>query len=75
MSAAALLERNSTPTDADIDGAMNGNICRCATYLRIRQAIHRAAALDAATAPVGTNRDRGDDGRDDPALPTAEAST
>jgi isoquinoline 1-oxidoreductase alpha subunit len=54
---------------------MNGNICRCATYLRIRQAIHRAAALDAATAPVGTNRDRGDDGRDDPALPTAEAST
>jgi isoquinoline 1-oxidoreductase alpha subunit len=75
MSAAALLERNDAPTDADIDGAMNGNICRCATYLRIRQAIHRAAALGAATAPVGASRDRGDDGRDDPALPAAEAST
>jgi isoquinoline 1-oxidoreductase alpha subunit len=45
MSAAALLARNPRPTDADIDAAMNGNLCRCATYLRIRQAIHRAAAL------------------------------
>ena len=43
MSAAALLERNQTPTDADIDAAMSGNICRCATYQRIRAAIHRAA--------------------------------
>ena len=43
MSAAALLARNPKPTDADIDGAMSGNLCRCCTYLRIRQAIHRAA--------------------------------
>jgi isoquinoline 1-oxidoreductase subunit alpha len=43
MSATALLENNAAPTDADIDGAMNGNICRCATYGRIRAAIHDAA--------------------------------
>ena len=47
MSAAALLARNPKPTDADIDAAMNGNLCRCATYLRIREGIHRAAALAA----------------------------
>src|SRR5919201_2183378 len=45
MSAAALLAVKPKPTDADIDSAMNGNICRCATYMRIRQAIHRAAAM------------------------------
>ena len=43
MSAAALLQTTPKPTDADIDRAMNGNLCRCGTYLRIRQAIHRAA--------------------------------
>ena len=43
MSAAALLSTTPKPTDADIDRAMNGNICRCGTYLRIRQAIHKAA--------------------------------
>ena len=43
MSATALLEKNAAPTDADIDGAMSGNICRCATYTRIRAAIHAAA--------------------------------
>jgi isoquinoline 1-oxidoreductase alpha subunit len=43
MSASALLERNPAPTDADIDSAMSGNICRCATYSRIRAAIHAAA--------------------------------
>ncbi len=43
MSATALLETNSKPTDADIDSAMSGNICRCATYSRIRAAIHAAA--------------------------------
>jgi isoquinoline 1-oxidoreductase alpha subunit len=43
MSAAALLERNPTPSDDDIDTAMSGNLCRCGTYTRIRQAIHRAA--------------------------------
>jgi len=43
MGAAALLARKPNPTDADIDGAMAGNICRCGTYQRIRAAIHRAA--------------------------------
>jgi isoquinoline 1-oxidoreductase alpha subunit len=43
MSAASLLELNPKPTDDDIDLAMNGNICRCATYVRIRAAIHDAA--------------------------------
>jgi isoquinoline 1-oxidoreductase alpha subunit len=44
MSATALLKQNPKPTDEDIDAAMTGNICRCGTYLRIRAAIHRAAA-------------------------------
>ncbi|MEO8307894.1 MAG: (2Fe-2S)-binding protein [Pseudomonadota bacterium] len=44
MSATALLQQNRKPTDTDIDAAMTGNICRCGTYLRIRAAIHRAAA-------------------------------
>ena len=44
MSATALLAKNKAPTDADIDAAMSGNICRCATYVRIRAAIKRAAA-------------------------------
>jgi isoquinoline 1-oxidoreductase subunit alpha len=43
MTAAALLDRNPHPTDADIDAAMNGNLCRCGTYPRIREAIHHAA--------------------------------
>ncbi|MFM1749667.1 MAG: hypothetical protein RLZZ188_3333 [Verrucomicrobiota bacterium] len=47
MTAAALLKDNPKPTDADIDGAMAGNICRCGTYTRIRQGIKRAAALAA----------------------------
>ena len=45
MSAAALLAAKPSPSDADIDARMAGNICRCATYQRIRAAIHRAAAL------------------------------
>jgi isoquinoline 1-oxidoreductase alpha subunit len=45
MTAAALLRSNPTPSDADIDAAMAGNICRCGTYNRIRRAIHRAAEL------------------------------
>lgn len=44
MSAVALLTENRKPTDADIDAAMAGNLCRCATYVRIRAAIHEAAA-------------------------------
>ena len=43
MSAAALLATNPKPTDAEIDDAMAGNLCRCGTYFRIRKAIHRAA--------------------------------
>ena len=50
MSAAALLRRNPRPTDADIDTAMGGNLCRCATYTRIREAIHRAAGNSTPTA-------------------------
>ena len=48
MSAAALLAGNPRPSDQDIDDAMAGNLCRCATYIRIRAAIHRAAELAAA---------------------------
>src|SRR5713226_560503 len=47
MSAAALLANNPRPSDADINAAMSGNICRCGTYQRIRSAIHRAAELKA----------------------------
>ena len=50
MSAAALLARNPNPSDAEIDAAMNSNLCRCGTYLRIRQAIHQAASR--ATTPA-----------------------
>ena len=45
MAAAALLAAKPNPSDSDIDAAMNGNLCRCGTYLRIRKAIHKAAAL------------------------------
>ncbi len=46
MSATALLKSNSNPTDADIDSAMQGNICRCNSYARIREAIHQAADME-----------------------------
>jgi aerobic-type carbon monoxide dehydrogenase small subunit (CoxS/CutS family) len=66
MSAAALLATTPKPTDADIDTAMTGNLCRCATYVRIRQAIHRAAALGstrrtsppASAGPGGASQDQ-----------------
>ncbi|MFC0349133.1 (2Fe-2S)-binding protein [Undibacterium danionis] len=48
MSAAALLKDNPNPSDADIDAAMGGNLCRCATYMRIRAGIHRAAEITRA---------------------------
>jgi len=59
MSAAALLAKTPKPTDAQIDAAMNGNLCRCATYARIRQAIHRAAGTVSApaTSPAGRSGD------------------
>jgi aerobic-type carbon monoxide dehydrogenase small subunit (CoxS/CutS family) len=49
MSAAALLAKNPTPSNADIDNAMSGNLCRCGTYGRIRAAIHRAAKMKGET--------------------------
>jgi len=52
MSAAALLKSNPAPSDAEIDAAMAGNICRCGTYPRIRKAIHRAAELLAPELPT-----------------------
>jgi isoquinoline 1-oxidoreductase alpha subunit len=52
MSAAALLAQNPNPSDSDIDDAMAGNICRCATYYRIRAGIHRAAELADAVKEV-----------------------
>ena len=50
MSAVALLAKKSSPSDADIDDAMSGNICRCGTYQRIRKAIHRAATMQSGKA-------------------------
>jgi isoquinoline 1-oxidoreductase subunit alpha len=61
MSAAALLATTPRPTDAEIDAAMGGNLCRCGTYLRIREGIHRAAAIAAArevTASARADRSR-----------------
>ena len=55
MSAAALIAKKAKPTDADIDEAMRGNICRCGTYQTIREAIHRAAEYRAAS-PEPRNR-------------------
>ena len=57
MSAVALLKRTPKPTDADIDTAMSGNLCRCATYLRIRQAIHRAAGNPAPAVQPTSGRE------------------
>jgi isoquinoline 1-oxidoreductase subunit alpha len=54
MSAAALLARNKKPSPAEIDTAMNGNICRCGTYPRIRLAVARAAALSQGSHPAPT---------------------
>jgi len=54
MSAAALLARNSRPTDEDINLAMRGNICRCGMYARIKAAIKTAAAGLPDTAPVSS---------------------
>jgi isoquinoline 1-oxidoreductase subunit alpha len=53
MTAVALLKSKPKPTDADIDTAMQGNLCRCGTYDRIRKAIHRAAEQDKPTAATG----------------------
>ena len=55
MSAAALLATIAKPSDADIDKAMNGNICRCGTYVRIREAIHKAAGISASPRATGSS--------------------
>ena len=52
MTAVALLKQTPHPTDADIDKAMEGNLCRCASYVRIRAGIKRAAEIGVATAPA-----------------------
>ena len=56
MSAAALLATTPKPTDAQIDAAMNGNLCRCATYTRIREGIHKAAGTPRSASQVGGTR-------------------
>jgi isoquinoline 1-oxidoreductase alpha subunit len=50
MSAAALLAKSARPSDEEIDAAMDGNLCRCATYLRLHEAIRKAAGLEAGTS-------------------------
>ena len=69
MSAAALLARTPSPTDEQIDQAMSGNLCRCATYNRIRAAIHRASDMP---RPDQTGASRSGDG-DDPDSSTIDA--
>jgi len=56
MSAVALLNQKPRPTDEDIDNAMNGNICRCATYTRIRAAIHKAAGTTTTNTQIAAQR-------------------
>jgi isoquinoline 1-oxidoreductase subunit alpha len=58
MSATAMLAKIPQPTDKDIDAAMNGNLCRCGTYLRIRQAVHKAAAIAATGKPTESAQNR-----------------
>lgn len=53
MTCAALLERTANPSDEEIVAAMNGNLCRCGTYLRIRQAVRRAAEINAGSRAGG----------------------
>jgi isoquinoline 1-oxidoreductase subunit alpha len=58
MTTAALLAKNAKPSDAEIDDALKGNICRCGTYQRIREAVHRAAALQGAPSKKAERLDR-----------------
>ncbi|MBM3759954.1 MAG: (2Fe-2S)-binding protein [Acidobacteria bacterium] len=55
MSAAALLAKNSNPTDADIENAMDGNLCRCGTYIRIKKAVHLAVRMLNGSSPSEAN--------------------
>jgi isoquinoline 1-oxidoreductase alpha subunit len=58
MSASALLARTPNPTDADIDNAMNGNVCRCGTYPQIVAAVQRASREMRGTAPANQQQDQ-----------------
>ena len=58
MTAAALLKSKTNPTDAEIDEAFSGHVCRCGTYQRIRRAVHRAAEAAAQPRPITGRRDR-----------------
>ncbi len=60
MTTAALLEKNAQPTDAEIDDALKGNICRCGTYQRIREAVHLAAKLQGAPAKKAAHLEDGE---------------
>jgi isoquinoline 1-oxidoreductase alpha subunit len=60
MSAAALLRETPRPTDAQIEAALDGNLCRCATYNRIRQAVHRAALIATPASPGSGAARRGE---------------
>lgn len=59
MSATALLAKHRNPSDAQIDAAMDGNICRCGTYLRVRQAIHKAASIARSKSKGSISSDLG----------------
>jgi isoquinoline 1-oxidoreductase alpha subunit len=59
MSATALLTKYPNPTDAQIESALEGNICRCGTYLRLRQAIHKAAAIAGSKSKGSISSDLG----------------
>lgn len=74
MAAAALLAKTPKPTDAQIDTAMNGNLCRCATYIRIRDGIHHAVQLAAAGQPRVPRGGGAQDARDGQVRENEEAS-
>jgi isoquinoline 1-oxidoreductase alpha subunit len=74
MSAAALLAANSQPTDADIDGAMAGNYCRCGTYIRIRAAIHTAASFYNAADNSAADNSAADNSAADNSAPDTSLS-
>lgn len=57
MSAAALLAKKPNPTDADIENAMDGNLCRCGTYIRIKKAVHLAARMMQSSSPSEANNE------------------
>jgi isoquinoline 1-oxidoreductase subunit alpha len=65
MAAASLIAKTPNPTDAQIDEALNTNLCRCATYLRIRAAVHRAADIKAGNATAVPTGAKSGPGKED----------